>query len=213
MTETSTPMNSFVLTLPEGWVEVPSDPEELVTRISDRIASTRPGALDDIEVRRSLFLLRRLAERAQQAGLALSAATLESIDGEAEEDDGAYLLAATAWLAVLPAEHFGVPVVTFEQLRAAVDESPGGSQVERLHDPVLVDLPGGAAMRDSTLSRRPLGDGTAEQVPILDVRYHTIVGEGEGLAVLGFLTPNVELADELGELFEAIAQTLEFVAV
>jgi hypothetical protein len=207
-------MNSFVLTLPEGWIEIPPDPDELVATISDRIASAHPDALEDIDVRRSLFLLRRLAARAQQAGLALSAATLESIDeGKTEEDDSVYFLIAIAWLAVLPAEHFGVPVVTFGQLRAAVDQSRGDAQIERLHDPVVVDLPGGPAMRDTSLSRRPIGDGTQDQVSILDVRYHTIVGEGEGMAVLGFTTPNVELADELGELFEAIAQTLEFVAV
>jgi hypothetical protein len=46
----------------------------------------------------------------------------------------------------------------------------------------------------------------------LDCRYHVVIGPGEGLAVLAFSSPNVEISAELVGLFDEIAATLDFVA-
>lgn len=198
-------INTFMLSLPEGWHEIDLDPDA----VAEVLAEHAPES-DDEEVqrafRRQVLVARRIVAQVQQGGVTWAAAM-----GETHEEGGeVFGLTCLAYLAVQSAADVGADQLTFEQLReAASAELPVGQ--DRLQQPQLVDLTAGPALRDRILHR----DTSSEEVEThsLDVRYHVLVGSGDGFAVLGFITPNVELADELGELFEAIAQTLEFVAV
>lgn len=203
-----TNVDSFVLSLPDEWSEVPSDPDELVASVSAALQRKNPGALDLPEVRRSLLVLKRMAQNAVQGGIVFTAVTDQLIDVEPDSAGDPFVLTALCWLGAQTLDGVQAGQVSFDQLRLGVEAE---DVPQRLETPRVVELEAGPAVRDVAL--RPLvAERAADEIPMLHVSYHLLIGSGEGVAVLGFATPNVELAEELVGLFEAIASTLELVA-
>lgn len=213
-TEMPPAADTFIVSLPPGWAEVPLVPGEIIETMRARAAAVR-GADDkeddSIEYRRALLLLRRLAEHAEQAGVVFMATSVEQVPvpDDPSEDAAPYFLTAMAYLMTKRASALGAERLEFSQLQAAVDPEPTEAGVSRLERPHVVDLTAGPAVRDVTVQRMEVG--ASEVVEVLSCRYHLLIGEGEGMAVLGFQSPNVELTAELLELFETIGMTLEFV--
>lgn len=77
----------------------------------------------------------------------------------------------------------------------------------RGHDLEPITLPIGPAMRSVTRSMEllPVGD---ESIEVISVKYY--VPTDRAIALLAFTTPTVALGAEFIELFDAIAETLEF---
>ena len=73
----------------------------------------------------------------------------------------------------------------------------------------IVELGAGQALMVE--SRRTVrNDGT--DLPTLEVQYHVPIPHVQGFLLLSFSTPNVSLAVPMGELFDAVARTLRWVA-
>jgi hypothetical protein len=205
--------DTFVLSLPDRWREVPTDPDALAESV--RAGGRSHGRPESVELRRLVVLLRRMAEHAQDAGLVFAAALTEELTIDEGEDDEPetepYLVGAFAWLVTRRASELGVGLLSFAQLQAAVEPEPTASGNRRLERPRVLDLPGGPALRE--LTTRVVHDAGLDQpVEVFECRYHILIGAGEGLAVLGFASPNVELADELVDLFHAVASTFDLVS-
>src|SRR5437660_169180 len=102
--------DTFVISLPTTWIEVPANPEELVAFVRDRAERQLPvEQRESIEFRRVLVLLRRLAEQVQQGGIVFTAVSSEEVAlGTGDPtDDEPYFVVAYCWLATMHAEQFG----------------------------------------------------------------------------------------------------------
>ena len=204
--------DTFVISIPEGWGEMPIDPDELVKATRVRAAAAGENTAS-IEFRRSLVLLRRFAEQAQQGGVVFVASMNEAIPS-IEPGEGApadpYFVTALAWLVTHRASELGAGRIEFAQLQAAVEPEPTEKGISRVERPRVFELAAGPGIRDVSVQRVEVS-GLDQPVDVIHCRYHLLVGTGEGMAVLGFMTPNVDLHEEMLGLFHAIAQTLEFV--
>jgi hypothetical protein len=211
-----TAVDTFLISLPEGWSQIPADPAALVAWIEAAASAAGPDRAADLEFRRGLLALRRLAEQAGRGGAVLTAVFAETLTddiglrGDEHEQRAPYHLAAICQLVTVPASRTSSGRMTFEQLQLAVSPEPREPGVARASKPQVVQLTGGPAIRDVMVRSVVVERG--ERIDVLECRYHSIIGSGEGMAVLAFSTPNVELADDLLALFEAIADTLEFAA-
>jgi hypothetical protein len=198
------PLDSFVISLPFGWEAIELEPDEVLDRLRERLPP--PDDSDsEMDRRRMLLVIRRMVEHARQAGIVLGAVGADTIDAE---DEPPLELVNLLYLATVPAAAVGADVVRFEQVKEVAEREPE-PPIRRLRPPTVERLQAGDALRDIRL--RTYSEVEPE-LTVLEVRYHLLIGAGEGMAVLGFLTPNVELADELLDLFHAVADTLEFVA-
>lgn len=210
----STAVNTIALSLPSDWREVPIDPAELVSVVEAGAAERMPGSqYESLEFRRQLVLIRRLAEQAHQSGVVFMAVfSSDAMAGEADgpDEDEPYFLSVICFVVTRSATEMDVNRVEFRHLRTAV-ESERSAGAERVENPVVLELRGGPTVRDVVVrsNRFPDVDG---EVQVFEARYYQLMGEGEGMAVLGFVTPNVELAPDFTELFDSIADSLEFVS-
>lgn|GEM_PF-4590177 len=204
----NTHMDSFVISLPPTWGEIDLDPYRFVETVRERARSDGGDALaDSLEFRRQLLAVERILEQSQLAGLVFLAAYGDMVE-PTEDGAEAAITTAAVYLVTAPAARFGVDSLSFADLRVAVSEMELPANAERADDPIVLDLGQGPVLRESLLYRdrqRP------NEFAALGLRYFSTIGDGEGLAVLGFITPNVALSDEFTDLFDSIATTLEFV--
>lgn len=201
--------DTMVITLPEGWVQAPTDPAELVALIrAGLVARLDPAVTGSMAFKRELVLIRRLAEQADRGGVVFLAGSVEDLGAEDVEEP--YLLTSVCYVATRSAAELGAGRIQLAQLQQAVEAPRPDPSVSRAEQPRLVELGGGPAIRDVALRRVPVPGGGG--VEVLEVRYHQLIGEGVGMAVLGLVSPNVELAGELVGLYDTIAGSLEFVA-
>jgi hypothetical protein len=208
------PADTFVISIPDAWTELPTEPHAMVERLREQVMERLPDdARDSIGFRRLLVLCRRVAEQVAQAGFVFATSYCEVIDGAETPggDDEPYLISVIGWMATKRAADLDAERVTFEALRDAVVRDAGIRSHERVEAPRVVELHHGPAVLELLMREVP-SPNSSERVPIFEARFHTLIGAGDGFAVLGFTTLNTELADELVELFHAIASTLEFAA-
>ncbi len=199
------PMDSFVISLPSSWGEIDLDPARFVTGVTERARADRGDTfVASLEFRRQLLLLRRILEQTQLAGVVF----LAGFGDVAEGDDGETVMTSAAYLVTSAAERFGTETLSFADVRVAVNDMELPANAERAQDPIVIDLGQGPVVRESLLYR---DRGEDDAYAAVGVRYFSTIGDGEGLAVLGFITPNVALVDEFTDLFDSIATTLEFV--
>lgn len=202
----STGMDSFVISLPPTWSEIELEPDRFLETLRERSRAAGGDALaESLELRRQLLAVERVLEQSQLAGLVFLAGYGDRI----EASDGAEAVTTAAvYLVTAPAERFGVEALTFADVRVAVSEMEQPANAERADDPIVLELGGRPMLREPLLYRdRQVPD----QFAAVSLRYFSTIGDGEGLAVLGFITPNVALAEEFTQLFDSIATTLEFV--
>jgi hypothetical protein len=203
MIESDARIDTFLISLPEGWTEVDLDPDSVYASLRANEPETSSDAAR-LAHRRDALVARRLAQQARRGGLAWMSFMYHPVD---EADAG---IVVVAYLATESAANLDASVISFDSVRLAVEAEPD-PPARRVEAPRTVDLSCGEVIRDSVI--RPAHvDGIDEEISAVEVRYHCLIGSGEGMAVLGFVTPNVELVDDLVGLFDAIADTLEFVA-
>jgi hypothetical protein len=209
-------LNTFVIRLPEMWLELPVDESGLREYVKTAAANTEAPAdlaTDEVAQRRFLLMIDRIAGQARDGGVVFAAGYLEAVPGDDSDDDGgdpdAITIMATAALSTRPAEAFGGATVTVDLIRSAVAPDPLDSRGRRLRDAETLTLPAGPAIRDVVL-RRVAADSSET---VLVATYYVVIGDGEGVGVLAFQTPSLGVAEELLSLFHSIASTLEFTTV
>jgi hypothetical protein len=180
-----------VFTAPEDWFELDVDPTTSEASLDDLLRSRVAGAnLDPTTVASIEAELRFVLGKCQEIG-ALAAMGFADII-----DEPPYLLAAGLILTMVDTGTDDVDAATVQR-----ELGLRGRDVE----PTV--LPAGPALRSVTQTSE-LAPGVDEPIDVLQVKYY--VPTAGAIALLAFSTPTTELADEFLDLFEAIAETLEF---
>lgn len=182
---------SVSIQLPSGWIELDPRAPDLISEL-ERAIGVAPEAR---EAARTLLgplalELNRTTAGSEVVLVGLFAQAIE-IDGSAEP----FVVTANVVLAVSP------QVGSLEEVRATLEAASG-----RISP---IDLPAGAGVLATaeTEVSDPAWEGSA---PARTRRYLVLVPGTDRMAALNFLTPNLDLADQFDEVFDAIATTLEF---
>jgi hypothetical protein len=185
------------------------DPDELAALLRAQAEAALPeDVTQSIEHRRRILVAKRMAEHAAGSGIVFGAGLTTDV-GDANDP---YALTALVFLSTFPSETLGADEVTFEQVRLGAEAAANDSPATPLSEPAVVEIPSGPAIR--TIGMETVAERNEENLPlrVLHIRYFTVIGDGDGIAALAFLTPNVELSEEWGDLFHSIACSLEFAA-
>jgi len=206
---TSAPPDSFVLSLPEGWMEVPLDPDELVAAIRQSAAERLPsGTVESLEFKHQMLVMRRIAQQAIAGGVVCAAAYSDAVE-MTDASEPPVLLGAVMALATFSADSLRTDRVLFEHLQRGAAEATAESSIELLAEPTVIEVGGSPAVYVTGIDR--VDDPAAGQtIAVLHSRFYLLIGAGTGMAALTFLTPSVELSEEFLELFYVIANSLEF---
>lgn len=197
--------DSFIISLPPTWAEIDLEPARFVELVRERARADGGDALvDSPEFRRQILVVERILDQTQLAGLVFLAGFGDVVAADGSDS----VMTAAAYLVTAPAGRFGTDSLAFADLRVAVGDMELPDGAERLDAPLVLDLGQGPMLRESVLYRNRQ---RSDELAALGLRYFSTIGDGEGLAVLGFITPNVALIDEFTDLFDSIAATLEFV--
>lgn len=178
------------LRLPEGWIEIDPQEKDVTAAIARHVDSPDLRAEDLRKLLGPLAL--ELGRVVGQTDVILIGLFAKSIPVDGESDP--LILVAHTVLTVTP-EVEGIEYI--EDVRSS------GWVVEP------VDLMAGTGVR-CTAERNVRHDSWAEPVPARVRQYFVPVPGTKRLAALTFLTPNLDLADQFDEVFQAIAATLEF---
>ena len=187
---------SVELLLPATWNRLDLDPETRtasIARLADR--TMKPGtAFADARAR-----MRAEFEKAAEIGAA-SGAVLAFVHWSAPEGK---LASASLFVALVdaidPPDDLGAPEPA--ALAEALAARYGGE---------VRELPAGPGARVRRRSRVPAAGGAGPEAEI--VTWYVPHESGRRLAILTFSTPNVDLAEEFGEVFDALADTLRWTA-
>ncbi|HYH32048.1 MAG TPA: hypothetical protein VD903_16875 [Pseudonocardia sp.] len=188
---TATAPNQIHLTLPGEWIEIdPREPDVLGALLQ---AAAVPQESAQVASALLAPLAVRLSRLSAAADLVLAGFYSELIPLEGSEDP--FLVSANVTLALSP------PIGDLAQLR----ELLGGDDVEV----APVELPAGSAVLVSGTTQVD-DEGWDGPQPARLRRYFVPVPGMSRVAALSFLTPNLDLADQFDEVFDAIAATLSF---
>jgi len=219
---------SFNLQLPDAWYPVSLDKDD-VRRTVDQATKVPGGeSFSADQVAWLKATLGKMVVEAKDAGVNFCASYVDFLpeedvvpatsEGPLIDDEGKIvpetipqmLLSAVVLLATYPATDISPDgtAVSVEALLAAL-ETPPNSRTRYLRDPTRVALPAGVSVMVKSLETFNAPE-LREPIPIYALTYHLPISNGEGLALLAFRTPCLGLADEFTELFEAMAESLEF---
>lgn len=186
------------LSLPQGWIELDPRTADLSAELR-RSATEQWGDQVDVETldHAAAPVTAELRRLSASLDLLLAGCFVDVVPAE-EERGEPLVLSATVMLALSP-EVGGLAEIR-GSLAARTDEDL------RI---VTVDLPAGSSVlaAGSTGLRRP---EWTETVPAVFERYFVPVPGLGRAAVLSFLTPNLDMADEFSSLFRVIAESLTF---
>lgn len=203
------PVDSYGLALPAVWRRIPLDREGFERFVGNqRRQLAETGELSRTAQRRFEVLLRQLRNDCARHGVVL-VAVYAATAGSSPDRAQVELLAATCTLATLDQPRLGTSLpLTANTLLAAAARGNSGADVE---PPVIVDLPGGRAVR--LVRRQRIGQVQADErevdgVDVLAEHYLLPHGDGRRAALLSLATPNVECGDAMRALFRELANTL-----
>lgn len=187
----STQVNTVSLTLPTGWREFDPRSEDLLAELERNVDV--PAGARDVAVSLLAPLALELRRATAASDVVLVGFFAQAIDIEGAPDP--LVLTANVTLAVSP------EVGGLAEVRAVL-EGDGATVAP-------VDLPAGAGVVSTgeTLVSGDTWDGT---VTARTRRYLVPVPGTSRMAALNFLTPNLDLADQFDEVFDAIAGSLSF---
>lgn len=187
---------SFGLAIPASWSLLDLDPETAETGRRLLVAEAIPDGPGASEARALMArLLEPVAETAVYGEAQLAALYSSVAEGLPL---GASLVASV--LEATPGPDGRPPPggwTLVESLQATV----GGGGGERQ------DLPAGPSVR---VQRRQVSNDAGVRVEVETVQWFVLHPTGERMAVLSFSTPNVGLAEAFGEVFDAIAWSLQW---
>jgi len=230
MTDAAAPVDTFGLTLPPEWAQIPLG--RGVDRFVDRTrAHLSDQGVSRTDQRRVEQLLRRLAAECHGEHVTLAAlmaqplgAAGDSIDraravaGDVGPEDVTGLLAATCTVSVMTQDTLATELpLTLATMAAAVARPAGaegaarrGIDVADLEPPALVALPAGPAVR--LMRQHTHHDVAGHRLKVFVHQSLVPYDDGRRAAVVSFATPHTDLARPLTDLFDAIAVTLRLYA-
>ena len=188
----------FTLRLPESWYEFDV---WRATHTGDlaRLVDRRVAAEPDLEQHRGalLRLLRQLAEDAERKGALLVGAMLETVD-----DAGMLVASMTVFQTEGAPDEADNTVEAIAGQLTAVAPAEGSSTWRRVG---VVELPAGRAVRVAGVETSELGSRSLDCVVMQTL---IPVPGGRGVLDVVLTSPQVELAEGMLDLFEAISATL-----
>jgi hypothetical protein len=187
---------SVELLLPATWNRLDLDPRSRATSIARLVDRTTTSGPDFAEARAGM---RAEFERAAEIGAA-TGASLAFVYWSAPEGKLASASLLVALVDVTGAPRNGPPPEQ-RALAAALAARYGGE---------VGDLAAGPAARVRRRGRVPGWNGAATGPEAEIVTWYVPHESGRRIAVLTFSTPNVGLAEEFGEVFDALADTLRW---
>jgi hypothetical protein len=190
----------FTVTVPANWYPLDLDPrsrtDSIARLVESRIGSGREPAVR--QLRRELTaMLRQYARQAASHRATYAALMYQVVDGVPLS---ASLLIAVG---VAPEDASGAPMLTPGALGAVLGEGAAVSS-----DFATLAGPAVRVVRQEPL--QGVAGSSGAPVSSVEVQYALAVPGTELVLVMTFSTPNVALAEPLGELFDAIARTLEW---
>lgn len=182
---------TVALRLPPGWIELDPRAPDLVAELERAVGVPEEARPDAVRLLAPLAL--ELSRSAADGHVVLVGLFAQAIPVESSDDP--YVVTAHVLLSVSP------PVDGLDDVRAGL--TGRGAEV------VPVDLPAGPGVLATarTEVRDPSWD---RPVPAHSRRYAVPVPGTPTMAILSFLTPNLDLADQFDEVFDAVARTLSF---
>lgn len=200
--------SGFLITVPFPWSEFDIHPAVRDKNIREVVRSRVRANPELAHQERDLAkALRKLCRTAWQEGVVYCGSLAELIDGEVP-------LVANITVALVRArDKDGTALSTSPiAIMTSVDEIPKG---KRPTDPwrqvVLVDLPeAGPAARTQGIEDIDLPDTARPMRVVMMQTFVAVPGTDEMVAVITGLTPQLELADPMLELFGLITDTFEF---
>jgi hypothetical protein len=186
----------IALALPASWSSIDLDPaasEKSSERVVEAAIPPGPGAAEARGL--MLGLLRQAADEARQRRAVLAALYSSAADGIPL---GASLVASVLEAKPGPDRR---PAAEGPDLAESLRTVVGGGVGERR------DLPAGAGVR---LQRRQMTGIAGAAVEVATVQWFVLHPSGERMALLSFSTPNLALAEPFGEVFDAIAWSLQW---
>lgn len=187
---------TFTIRVPDSWQSYDLSGEELADRRAAVLADVdRPE--DRVEVNRMFREVRRLVDETRRRGAVYAAGTI------AMHDDGLLVAHLGVFLLRQPrGRRLGL-----DDLARQAERGSSTTTVRRAVSGVRLPHAGYAA-RISGVERVPIGPG--QHVEMLLVHTVVPVPDTDRLLLVSCASPNLALADPLGELFAAIADTVDF---
>lgn len=186
----------IALAMPASWQSLDVDPatsEESNRRVVEEAIPSGPGAAEAREL--MLRLLRQATEGGPRTGAVLVALYSSSAEGVPL---GASLVASVREATSGPevgAQPGGRALA--DSLRATIANGSGERR----------DVPAGPGVR---VQRQQTASDINVNVPVETVQWFVLHPSGDRMAVLSFSTPNLALAEPFGEVFDAIAWSLQW---
>jgi hypothetical protein len=199
MSSASADPTGFVLRVPESWFEFDV---WRATRTGDlaRLVDTRITDMPELAPHRGalLKLLRQAAEYAERNGARFCAACTDVVD-----DAGTLIATAMVFHTEGAPDPAQNTVEAIAGQVTAVAPAAGSPTWRRVH---IVEIPAGRAVRVSGVETADMGDGAS----LDSVTMQTLVPVpgGQGVLNLVLTSPQVQLAEPMLELFQAISDTL-----
>ena len=199
--------DSIGLRLPEMWSEYPLDEREFRAQLSNLVAeATEAPDISRAQVRQFEMFLVGVRDLALGANVILSSGF---VDSEAADSSG-QPIAGTVFVSMLTREDLGtdIPLTTdlvIASLARRAKESESQFQVDEIEPPKKVETAGLPAVKTVRLLRSKSAQQTLK---VFVQSIFVPVANGEGVVAMQFGTPNVELASDFSDLFDAIADTL-----
>ncbi|MCK8435757.1 hypothetical protein G3I77_22895 [Streptomyces sp. D2-8] len=191
-TTETTPPGDYRLLLPDGWFQIPLDPEQRDKSIDALVERQFRGIDDAPHLKDGLRKdLRRRATRAYRSGGIELYLSLQEV--------GPFTIPASLLVTLAPLRHpEALPLQVLAQ--ALARDGEGAVSIEELHS--------GTAVRVRKLT--PQGDDETSESShnSLSVDYHLPVPGAMAFLLLTFSTPLEPIADAMAELFDAIADSL-----
>jgi hypothetical protein len=184
------------LLLPVTWNPLDLDPETRtasIARLTDRTMQSGAAAANARARMRAEF--ERAAEIGAASGAVLAFVYWSVRDGK--------LASASLFVALVDA------TVPSEAPAASEPEALAGALAARYGGEVS-ELAGGPGARVQRRGRVPTAGSAGPEAEI--VTWYAPHRSGRRLAILTFSTPNIDLADEFGEVFDSLADTMRWTA-
>ena len=196
-----TVISGFTLRVPQSWWEFDvwraTRTGDLARLVDSRIAADRALAPHRGVL---LKLLRDAAAYAERHDARFCAVSADTVD-----DAGTLLAIAMVFETAGPPGLTGVDAIAGQiTARAPAPGSPSWRRVE------IVDVPAGRAVRVSGVELTDLGAGRS--LDTVTMQTLVPVPDGDGVLNVVLTSPQVQLTEPMLDLFEAVSDTLSFVA-
>jgi len=188
--------SGIALAMPASWRSLDLDPTTRAENNRRVVEEAIPSGLGATEARKLMLgLLRDATDSAVTGRAAVAALYCSAADGIPL---GASLVATVLEATTAPADQLPPDAQALaDSLQTTIAAGTGERR----------DLPAGPGVR---VQRQQTGTDVGSPVPVQTVQWYVLHPKGDRMAILSFSTPNVALAEPFGEVFDAIAWSLQW---